>query len=232
MKTVGFIGAYDKTDLIVYVAKILSLSKKKILIIDATVNQKTKYIVPSINPTKTYITEFEGIDFAIGFKNIDDIKEYLGNGNKPLEYDIALLDIDSEEMIKNYDIQNSYKNCFVTGFDLYTLKRGLELLSNFSTPINITKVFFSLSMVEEENEYLNYLSSGYKINWEKEIYNFPIELDNYSVTIDSQIVSRINIKGLSVDFKESLKYFIENVFSGDISEKEISRIFKNIERET
>lgn len=231
MKTVGFIGAYDKMDLILYVAKILTLSQKKILIIDATVNQKAKYIVPSMNPTKTYITEFEGIDVAVGFSKMGDIKRYLGIGNKPLDYDIALLDIDNQEMIQSFDIESNYRNCFVTGFDLYSLKKGLELLGTFTKPIRITKVFFSLSMVEDENEYLNFLATDCKIKWEKEIYNFPIELDNYSVTIDSQIVSKINIKGLSGDFKESLKYFIENVFSEDISERDISKIYKNIERE-
>ncbi len=74
MKKIGFIGAYDKTDLMVYVAKILTTLKKKILVIDATINQKARYIVPAINPTTTYITDFEDIDIAVGFSNIEDIK--------------------------------------------------------------------------------------------------------------------------------------------------------------
>ena len=31
MKKIGFIGAYDKTDLIIYIAKILTTLKKKVL---------------------------------------------------------------------------------------------------------------------------------------------------------------------------------------------------------
>ena len=42
MKKIGFIGAYDKTDLIVYVAKILTTLDQKVLVIDATVNQKAR----------------------------------------------------------------------------------------------------------------------------------------------------------------------------------------------
>ena len=34
MRKIGFIGAYDKTDLILYLARILSASGKKILFID------------------------------------------------------------------------------------------------------------------------------------------------------------------------------------------------------
>ena len=78
MKKVGFIGAYDKIDLIIYVAKILTTLNKKVLVIDATTIQKARYVVPAINPTITYVTEYEGIDIAVGFQNIQDIKRYLG----------------------------------------------------------------------------------------------------------------------------------------------------------
>ncbi len=65
MKKIGFIGAHDKTDLILYVAKILTVLNKKILVIDSTVNQKARYIVPTISPTAKYITDFEDIDIAV-----------------------------------------------------------------------------------------------------------------------------------------------------------------------
>ena len=51
MKKIGFIGAYDKTDLIIYIAKILTVLNQKVLVIDATINQKARYVVPVINPT-------------------------------------------------------------------------------------------------------------------------------------------------------------------------------------
>ena len=78
MDKIGFVGAYDKTDVILYIAKIISLIGKKVLVIDSTVNQKAKYVVPVINPTKSYITNFEGMDIAVGFNNLQQIQEYLG----------------------------------------------------------------------------------------------------------------------------------------------------------
>ena len=78
MIKIGFVGAYDKTDIILYIAKIISLIGKKVLVIDSTINQKAKYVVPVINPTKSYITEFEGMDIAVGFNNLQQIQEYLG----------------------------------------------------------------------------------------------------------------------------------------------------------
>ena len=76
MIKIGFVGAYDKTDIILYIAKIISLIGKKVLVIDSTINQKAKYVVPVINPTKSYITEFEGMDIAVGFNNLQQIQEY------------------------------------------------------------------------------------------------------------------------------------------------------------
>ncbi len=231
MKTVGFLGGYDKIDLILYVARILTLAKKRVIVIDTTIAQKAKYVVPSISPTKTYLTEFEGFDVAVGFKSMDEIKQYLGIGDKPLNYDIALIDIDTPEMFQSFDAMRNYNNCFVTAFDLYSLKKGLEILSACTVPIKLTKVLFSKSMLKEENEYLDYLSLGYKIKWDKEIINFPIELGNYSVTVENQIISRIKIKRLSDHYKNSLQYLIEMTLDGEVSGKEVSKIIKNLEKE-
>lgn len=232
MKIVGFLGGYDKLDLILYIARILTIAKKKVLLIDSTTNQKAKYIVPSISPTKKYVTEFEGFDVAIGFHDLEGIKQYLGVDDIKKEYDIVLIDIDSFEAIQSFKASNNYKNLFVTAFDLYSLKKGLEIIGEFTNNINLTKVLFSKDMDEEENNYLDYLSSGYKVNWDNIIFNFPIELGNYAVTVENQIVSRIKIKGLSSQYKDSLQYLIETIFSEDVSSKEISKIMKNLERET
>ena len=67
MERVGFLGAFDKTDMIVQLAKIMTTLGKKIIVIDSTINQKAKYIIPVINPTTSYVTEFEGFDVAVRF---------------------------------------------------------------------------------------------------------------------------------------------------------------------
>lgn len=230
MKTVGFIGAYDKIDLLLHIAKILTLAKKKVILIDATTIQKTKYVVPAINPTKSYVTEFEGFDVAVGFKSLEEIKSYLDMGDKLLDYDIALLDIDDIEMAENFEIDKNYKNCFVTAFDLYSLKKGVEILNFFKKPVKLTKVLFSKNLLKQENAYLDYLTLGSKVAWDKEILSFPIELGNYSVMIESQIVSRIKIKKYSEHYKNSLIYLMSMVFDEDITSGEAKKIIRNMER--
>lgn len=143
MRKISLIGCYDKIDLILYVAKILVAMDKKVLVVDSTINQKAKYIVPVIKPTKAYVTEFENIDVAVGFNDFNEIKEYLGMPiHAELPYDIALLDIDTYSSVLNFGVCNEDINYFVTGFDLYTLKRGLEILSGLTDILNLTRSYF------------------------------------------------------------------------------------------
>ena len=230
MQTIGFIGAYDKTDLILYLAKILTTLNYKVLMVDSTITQKARYIVPAINPTQKYITEFEKIDVAIGFDSFLDIKNYIGlNDVVPLDYDIALVDIDSAENLERFNIQNNEKNYFVTAFDLYSLKRGLEIFSELKGTIKLTKVLFSKEMLKEENEYLDFLALGYKIEWDEIKICFPLEIGDKSVIVENQIISRIKVKNLSEQYKEGLIYMIEDMTKQSV--QNIRKAFKTIEKE-
>ncbi len=230
MKTIGFIGAHDKIDLIIYVAKLLVELNKKVMIIDATTLQKAKYVVPTISPSTTYVTNFEGIDVAVGFYDYESIKEYLGiERNATLEYDYILLDIDSAEAAQNFDIKIATQNYFVTGFDAYSLKRGLEILSGIEEPIPLTKILFSKDITKEENEYLNYLSLGYKVIWNNEEIYFPFEQGDQTVIFENQRVAKIKFKKLTQFYKQSLMYLAEKVL-GPNDSGDLKKAFKQIEK--
>ncbi len=230
MKKIGFIGAYDKTDLILYIAKILTVLQKKILIIDATVNQKARYIVPAINPAMKYVTDFEDIDIAVGFSSIEDINKYLGmSEGQELEYDFALIDTDNIEGFRNFELVTAQKNYFVTSFDNYSLKKGLEVLSGLQEVVSLTKVLFSREMLKEEDDYLNFLSLGYKAIWNEYRIYFPIENGDLSVIYENQRVAKIKFKKLSVQYKDGLAYIAEEIL-GDVSESNIRKTIKVIEK--
>ncbi len=44
MKKIGFIGAFDKTNFIMYTAKLLQLLNYKVLVVDSSSVQKMRYI--------------------------------------------------------------------------------------------------------------------------------------------------------------------------------------------
>lgn len=230
MRKIGFMGAYDKTDLILYVAKILTTLRKKVLLVDATTNQKARYVIPVINPTTMYVTEYEEIDIAVGFSNFNDIRKYLGiPEEQELEYDIALIDTDNIEGVDNFGLQDAQKNYFVTSFDAYSLKKGLEALIDLKSAMSLTKILYSKDMLKEEDDYLNFLSLGYKIIWNENRIYFPIENGDLSVIYENQRVAKIKFRKLSIQYKDGLAYLAEEIL-GDTSESAVRRAIKTIEK--
>lgn len=228
MKKIGFIGAYDKTDMLLNIAKILTTLNNKVLVADSTINQKARYIVPAINPTVSYITSFEDIDVAIGFNSIEEIKNYTGI-SETLPYDVILIDADTVEKIEGFELETAEKNYFVTSFDVYSLKRGMEILNGLKVPINLTKVLFAKEVLKEDDDYLNFLALGHKVNWEEEKIYIPIENGDFDAIIENQRVQKIKFKKLSIQYKDNLSFIVQQILNED-SDFKVRKAIKIIER--
>ncbi len=225
MKKIGFIGAYDKTNMLIYLSKIFVESGFKVLVIDTTILQKSRYTIPAISPSKCYITSHEGIDVAIGFETIDEIKHYAGV--QELDYDYILMDIDQNEKIKDLDIKNNDANYFVTGFDDYSLRRGLEIVGKNEEKIQMSKILFSKHMEKTEEEYLNFLSFYYAIEWTKGKIYFPFDEGDESIIIENQRSARISFRELSLQYKDGLMQLVEEI-APEIKGGTVKKMFKNI----
>lgn len=228
MEKIGFVGAYDKTDFIIYIAKILTVLGKRVIVIDSTLNQKAKYIVPVINPTKSYVTQYEDFDVAVGFGNFEEIEDYLGIEKIESLYDIALIDTDSSKIFNNFDMATAERNYFVTSFDLFSLKKGLEILSGLEQTIPMKKVLFSRNQDKEEDDYLNFLSSGYKIVWDDDIIYFPFEKGDMSTIIENQRVSRIKFKNLTEEYLNGFSMLAHEI--AEVSIYDLKKVYKIIEK--
>lgn len=218
MKKVAFIGSYDKADLILYVAKILNILGNKVLIVDATALQKTRYTVPKIKAAKQYVTTFEKIDIAIGFESLKQIKENDITSNDETEestndnnYDYILLNIDSYKGYCNFGIDKDDVKFFVTSLDVYCLKRGLQVFKKIQEEVNVRKIIFSKDMLEEEDQYINYLSGELNIKWDDEIVFFPFENGDQTALFVNQRSERIQLGALSKQYKEGLSYIVEEI---------------------
>lgn len=230
MKKIGFIGAYDKTDFILYIAKIITEMNKTVLVIDTTITQKAKYVVPVINPTKTYFTEYEKIDVAVGFNSLKEMRDYLGlDDTVELNYDYVLIDVDSPEKFKDFNMENASVNYFVTSFDLYSLKRGLEALSGLQEKQKMIKVLFTKYMSSEENEYLDFLSANYNIEWSKDKICFPLEQGDQTAIMENQRVAKIKLRNLSAQYRDNLLIMVSQITENS-NLSELRKILKNIEK--
>ena len=228
MKKIGFIGAYDKTDVILSVAKVLTMAEKQVLIIDNTITQKCKYVVPVINPTRTYITSYEGIDVAVGFESFENLKQYIGlDENENLEYDYVIVDTDSFEGVAKFGLQGSDKVYFVTSFDMYSLKKGTEILSQLGVPTHMTRIFYSKDMLREEEEYFDYLVLGTKAIWNEEKVYFLLENGDLPAIMENQRISKIKFKNLSNEYKANIAFLINDI-DPEIGNKQIRNIIKSL----
>ena len=235
MKKIGFIGATDKTDLIVYVAKVLELLGKKVLVVDTTIMQKTKYVVPSISPTKAYITDFDRVDYAVGFDSSENLARYLGLKENEkiddLNYDYMLIDIDREDIIDNFEIEEYGKNYFVTTFDIYSLRRGIEILKNVSGSFNLSKILLNYDIKKEDEEYLNYLTMDSKVIWDEFTIYIPLLDENQRQIEDNQRVYKARIRRLIPEYQEGIIYIVQNIL-GDISVNKIRKMIKERENDS
>lgn len=225
MKKIGFIGAFEKTDLIVYIAKILTEAGKRVLVIDTTVLEKARYIVPAIAPTKFYVTEYEKIDIAVGFENFESVNKYLGNIETG--YDIVLVDIDSSEMFNSFEMINAERLYFITAFDNFSLRKGIEIISSMTARVKMTKILFEREIIEENDEYLNLLSLTSPVDWEEEKIYFPYDQGDLTAIIENQRVSKIKFRNLSDQYRDAL-YIITQEIIPDEKAGKIRKIMKNI----
>ena len=226
MKKYIFLGGYDKTDLILFLAKMAVLSEKKVLVIDTTASQKTRYTVPAMSPTQKYITTFEDIDIAVGFSNIEEILYY--TYEDVLNYDMLLIDVDSLAAYQNFGVEPLDEHCFVTGFDLYSIRRGLEVLEGLPSPTRVTKIYFTKDMLPEEDEYVMFLSQGLRVIWNEDIIYFPFERGDQNVINTNQRFAKIKIKGLSKDYLDALAFVAEENLG--LTDSEVKKAMKIMEK--
>lgn len=225
MEKIAFVGGYDKTNLIIYVSKILALLGKKVLVVDTTLTKKTKYILPKMGKSVNYITTFERIDIAIGFENLEQIEKY---NQEKLNYDYVLIDIDSPVNYRNYKITNKDLNIFVTGFDIYSLRRGINVFKALLEETEFARIYFSHGMLKVEDQYLNYLNTNKLVKWNKDILCISINTQDMDAISQNERMARIKFKGLSNQYIDGLEY-ITQLISGEDKSK-IRKVLKFVDR--
>ena len=84
-------------------------------------------------------------------------------------------------------------------------------------------------MLQEDDDYLNFLSLGMKIEWNEEKIYFPFELGDESVIAENQRVSKIKYRKLSTQYKEGLLYILEQILDKE-KPNNIRKAFRQLEK--
>ena len=126
-----------------------------------------------------------------------------------------LVDIDRKEMLENFDIDLNETNYFVTGFDMYSLKRGMTIFQGLNETINLTKILFVYERLKENEDYLSYISMEYNINWNEYTMYFNIYLDDIKIIEENQRLETIQFKRLSIDYKDSIACVVQDIMKNE-----------------
>ena len=212
MEQIGFLGAYDKKDLLINVATVLTNAGKSVLIVDATSVQRMRYVVPNIstNQSFAYVSEYAKIDVALGFMTLNDIAQYLRIN---LNYDYILIDSDNPQIF------------FVTSYEQYDMLKGAELLRFVQMPIEVVKVISTTNMNDAEDKLLNSKVVNSNIKWSNSRIEFSdLDVDRRAI-LKNQFSKQITFKSFSKDYKQWLEYLVNIIADSTI---DTNRIIKRI----
>ena len=241
MKSIGFIGKADKTELVGYISKIIASTGKKVIMLDATSIQKTRYTIPTIDGMDNqnqYIAQHDGVEVAVGFGNMLELKKYLlSKGEDFNEYDYVIIDTDVEEMIEEYDLKDANALFFVSSYDKLYIHKGIDLLrflcalkrkTDPEGKVLMNKLIYYSDINTADSKYIERLSDNLPVEWANKSLNFPYDQGDLSVNIQNQYSNKFDIRMLSKAYKEALATAVEVITGEQISV--IKKIMKNVEK--
>lgn len=231
MNRILFAGACDKHDLLLYISKIVGKAGQKVLLIDATRNQKYKFVVP-LTKEDARLTEFDGFDVALGFYTFDELKDYLLNTGETIEaYDMLLIDTDEQNSVNawgNYD-----HRLLFTNFERYTISNNVLLLESFfqerpTEMLLFEQVIYPYVECRMDASDLEATLDHLPIRFGDNPYEFWMDEVDYSVGVMNQYESRLTFKRLSRSSKRRLKEICQAI-SG-LNARSINSALRQAER--
>lgn len=240
MKCIGFIGKTNSLEIVEYVGKIISEYRKKVIVVDATAIQKARYTVPTILGTESqtqYVVQYDGVDVAIGFSNMLELKKYLlSKGEDFNEYDYILVNTDVEEMIDEYDLKSANNVFFVSSYDKYDILKGLELLrficaakrrADPEGSLPVEKIVCFSEINSADTKYIEKLSDNLPLTWQTTI-SLPYAAGDWAVNIQNQYAAKLDLRFLTRQYKDGLIKMAKIITGED--ESSVKKVVKNIEK--
>ncbi|TVX85620.1 hypothetical protein [Paenibacillus agilis] len=231
MKRILFVGACEKSDLLVYISKVLTTAGHKVLLIDATMLQRYFYSIPAIS-LETKLTEYDGFDVIRDCIDYRDVETCFANNKEDLEaYDFVLIDTDCEAAVSNWgDLDMQF---IVSNFERYTVEKNERLLNAFFADREKSLTEFELIIYpfvkcNLDEKYPIQNLDHFPISWSEEPFEFYLEESDYIVRVNNQHDSRVSIKKSSRYTKNEIMAICQ-LISGQ-SQKEIKTAFRAAER--
>ena len=239
MKCIGFVGSVDKTELVMYVAKMLATMGKRTIYIDATSHQKARYIIPTIGGMEDenqYVVQHDGVEFAIGFTNMLELKKYfLSKGEDFTEFEYVIVDTDTNEMCEEYDLKSANNLFFVSSYDKYHIRKGVALLQYMcamkrkadpDAQLPLTKLLYYSDINTADSLFIDNLTENLPLLWVHNTVNYPYDQGDLSINIQNQYSNKIDVRYLSNTYKDAIITTV-GIITGD-EKNMLKKVMKNV----
>lgn len=232
MRTWIFAGICDKSDLLMYLCKILTHSGKRVLLIDAAEAGKYTHCTGRLD-SRMSVTEFAGFDVACGYESYTELKHYLIEAVEP-EYDCIIIDAEKDYFLDPVDWETADAKIWVSSFEITGLIRAAGWLEELSMKINekglpeFHRVY--LNVVEDltDDGYIESYMSRVQIRWMDDPIRIPWDELTFALKIENEHTGRLRIKPLSRRYKRALTELIQRLT--EIGNRQIRRSFRQAER--
>lgn len=202
MQVVGLVGYMDKYDFAINLARTINIMDKSVLVVDATLDQKLKYVVPALdNIGRSYVTQYNNIDFAVGFNSMHDVENYMiEQGININLYDHILIDIDSPKGYELFRTRGINKTYLFLDTSVLSIAKNKELVKAMRVynqqeeNLELTKVWFKAYLSRASENYFDTQIKEYNVKWVEPEYEIPNDDRDRIENIDSQLSGIIDIK--------------------------------------
>ena len=234
-KIIGLVGYVNKSELVINLAKMLSITGKKVLVIDGTLEERLRYTIPAFNNSEEeYLTNFDGVDYALGFDSIDKVKEYICTKTSDADtYDIILLDIDNAETYVGFRKggEEFSRTFFFIEYLNISFARNAEILKAMDSFVEagkkpvLTRVIYRQYISRTSEKYFARLIADYQIEWNEREYDLPFMDQDRIADIEMQQSGYMDLNRHTKQFISMLADMASEIL-GEVSSADIKKLIK------
>lgn len=233
MQVIGAIGYVDKYGFVINLAKTLRMCGKSVIVIDGTSDRKYRYVIPSLTfGDKYYITQYDGIDFAVGFDSMHDLENYTSEQKINISlYDYMIIDIDNSKAYEFFRTRGIDKHYFFIDTSVISLAKNMDILKTmkvYSTSgdsLVLTKVLFRAYLTRAQEQYFFKKMQEIDAKWSTTEYEIPNEEQDKMADIDAQISGIIDIRKHTKTYIQTIADIVAELL-GDTSSRNIYKTIK------
>ena len=232
-KVIGLVGYVNKTEFIINLAKVLSITGKSVLVIDGTVEERLRYSIPAFNNSeREYLVHFDTVDYALGFRSIEAIKEYICKKTSNADtYDIILIDIDNVSSYEDFRQENLTKTFFFMEYSNISLAKNEQILNAIASheavdrKAVLTRVVFKEYVTRASEKYFENKMLSFPVDWSETTYELLYADQDKIADIEFEQSGYIDMNRHTRQFTNAVTCMAAEII-GDVQSSEISKMIK------